>query len=119
MELFLPDKEYFSIGEVAKITGLPTHTLRYWESEFSVLKPIRRSSKHRKYTKKDILKIRRIQELLHKKKYTIEGAKKALIKEDKEKSQQLNLELERTSPSAAILKEIKKEIVDVLNRLKE
>lgn len=119
MELFLPDKEYFSIGEVAKITGLPAHTIRYWESEFSILKPIRKASRHRKYTNKDIQKIKRIQELLHKNKYTIEGAKKVLLKESREKLHQLNLELERASPSVAILKEIKKEVIEVLDKLKE
>lgn len=119
-ELFLPDKEYFSIGEVARLTRLPAHTLRYWESEFSILKPVRRASKHRKYTKKDIEKIRKIQEYLYKKKYTIEGAKKALLEENKAKFQQLSFEgFTKNAAAISVLKEIKKECIEILERLKD
>ncbi len=118
IELFIPEKEFFSIGEVSKITGLPSYTLRYWETEFSILRPARRVTKHRKYTKKDIERVAKIQELLHKKKYTIEGAKKALVKEEKEKHKQLNLDFAHASAAVSVLKEIKKDIGGVLERLK-
>lgn len=116
---FESDKEFYSIGEVSKIIGLPSHTLRYWESEFGALRPLRRDSRHRKYTLKDIDKIRKVRELLHKKKFTIEGAKKAFLESEREKSRQLNLDIGTSSAAASALKEVKKEIEAVIARLKE
>lgn len=116
---FETDKEFYSIGEVSRIIGLPCHTLRYWESEFGALRPLRRDSRHRKYTGKDIDRIRKIQELLYKKKYTIEGAKKALLDGEKEKARQLNLDIGTSSAAVSALKEVKKEIEAVLERLKD
>ena len=120
-KLFLDygDKEFYSIGEVSKITGLPAYTLRYWEKEFGTLKPLRRDSRHRKYTIKDIEKIRRIQELLYKKKYTIDGARKAIASEERQKTEQLNLDISRSSAAESHLKELKKEIEEILQKLKD
>lgn len=73
-----PDKLYFSIGEVSKITGLEAHVLRFWESEFSSLKPKKNKKGQRTYQKKDIELILRIKKLLYEKKFTIKGATAAL-----------------------------------------
>ncbi len=118
-DFMLGEKEFYSIGEVSKITGLPAYTLRYWEKEFGALRPLRRESRHRKYTAKDIERIRRIQELLYKKKYTIEGAKKALLHEERQKSEQLNLDITRSVAAESYLKELKKEIEEILEKLKD
>lgn len=74
----IPDKLYFIIGEVSKIVELPTYVLRFWETEFSRLKPKRTSSGRRLYTKRDIELILEIKYLLHEKKFTIQGARQHL-----------------------------------------
>ena len=74
----IPDKLYFKIGEVSEISGLPSHVLRFWESEFKKIKPRRTESGQRSYTRKDIETILEIKHLLHDKKFTLEGARKYL-----------------------------------------
>ena len=74
----IPDKFYFKIGEVSKIAGLPTHVLRFWETEFKKINPKRTASGQRSYTQKDVELILEIKYLLHEKKFTIEGARKHL-----------------------------------------
>lgn len=73
-ETELPDKLYFFMGEVNKITGLKPHVLRYWETEFSALKPKKNEKGKRIYQKKDIELVLRIKELLYENKFTIRGA---------------------------------------------
>ena len=74
----VPDKLYFKIGEVSSLTGLPTHVLRFWEGEFSVIQPKRTTSGQRLYRQQDVLTIFRIRHLLHERKFTIEGARQHL-----------------------------------------
>lgn len=74
----IPDKLYFKIGEVSEISGLPSHVLRFWESEFKKIKPRRTEAGQRSYTRKDIETIFEIKDLLHDKKFTLEGARKYL-----------------------------------------
>ncbi len=74
----IPDKLFFRIGEVSEIVGVEPHVLRYWESEFKVLRPTRVGSRRRLYRRKDIELILKIKELLYERKYTIAGAKKVL-----------------------------------------
>ena len=71
-------KLYYSIGEVAELLGEKPHVLRYWESEFPILHPRKNRAGKRTYTREDIDVVRRIQTLLRKERYTIEGARKAL-----------------------------------------
>jgi len=77
-QIKIPDKLYFKIGEVSKISGLPSHVLRFWESEFKKIKPRRTVAGQRSYTQKDVAMILEIKHLLHEKKFTIEGARKYL-----------------------------------------
>lgn len=74
----IPDKLYFRIGEVSKITGLPTYVLRFWETEFSRMRPKRTSSGQRLYTRSDIELVLKIKHLLYEKKFTIQGARQHL-----------------------------------------
>jgi len=74
----IPDKLYFRISEVSKLTGLEPYVLRYWESEFKLIKPIRTKSRHRLYRRKDLNIILEIKRLLYQEQYTIAGAKKRL-----------------------------------------
>jgi DNA-binding transcriptional MerR regulator len=71
-------KEYYSIGEVADLVGLPAHVLRYWESQFSVLNPSKNRSGNRAYQRKEIRLILLVKHLLYEEKYTVEGAKAKL-----------------------------------------
>lgn len=81
-QIKIPDKFYFKIGEVSKIAGLPSHVLRFWESEFRKINPRRTESGQRSYTKKDIETILEIKHLLHEKKFTIDGARKYINAKD-------------------------------------
>jgi len=74
----LPDKLYFKIGEVAKIVGVKPYVLRYWETEFSVIRPGKTRSRHRLYRRRDVEALLEIKRLLHNERYTIEGAKRRL-----------------------------------------
>ncbi len=79
----IPDKLYFKIGEVSQLTGLPSHVLRFWESEFPALRPKRTASGQRLYRKRDIELIRTVQYLLHERKFTISGANQYLRRQSK------------------------------------
>ncbi len=74
----IPEKLYFTIGEVANLCDLKPHVLRYWEQEFSQLSPTKRRGNRRYYQRKDVLLIRQIQTLLYEEGYTIEGARQKL-----------------------------------------
>lgn len=81
VSLLLGEKLYFKIGEVAKIVGAKPYVLRYWETEFAILKPGKTRSKHRLYRRKDVDLLLRIKDLLHTRRFTIEGARKKLREE--------------------------------------
>jgi len=70
-----PDKLYYKIGEVSRIAGLPSHVIRFWEHEFSKIRPQRTPSGQRLYTRRNIEIILEIKHLLYDQKYTIEGAR--------------------------------------------
>src|ERR1043166_426918 len=74
----LPDKLYFKIGEVARLVGVKPYVLRYWETEFSVLRPGKTRSRHRLYRRKDVETLLEIRRLLYAERYTIQGAKRRL-----------------------------------------
>ena len=74
----IPNKRYFSIGETSNLCAVKPHVLRYWEQEFSQLKPSKRSGGRRYYQYKDVLMIRQIKTLLYNQGFTISGAKQQL-----------------------------------------
>lgn len=74
----IPEKKYFSIGEVAILCALKPHVLRYWEQEFSKLKPGKRRGNRRYYQYEDVLMVRQIRKLLYEDGFTIEGARAQL-----------------------------------------
>lgn len=78
----IPDKIYFTIGEASRLCMLRQHVLRYWEQEFSQLKPVKRQGNRRYYQRKDILFIRRIKHMLYSEGFTIEGARSKLSAEE-------------------------------------
>jgi len=86
----IPDKLFFKIGEVSRITGVKSHVLRYWETEFPALNPPKNRAAQRAYRKKDIETILQIKNLLYEENYTISGARKRLREmrsEEKSKGQ--------------------------------
>ena len=114
----MKNKYYYTIGETSKITNLKRHVLRYWETEFSQLNPIRRKGSNRKYTQKDITLINKIKYLLYEKKYTIEGAKKRLKSQNEIKIQrELFNEEVKARKALKKLKEVRKKIVNIKNEL--
>ena len=74
----IPAKRYFTIGEVADLCGVKTHVLRYWEQEFTQLRPVKRRGNRRYYQHHEVLMIRRIRDLLYEQGFTISGARNKL-----------------------------------------
>jgi len=85
------ERLYYRIGEVSQITGLKPHVLRYWESEFRVIKPYKAGSPQRLYRKKDLDLILKIKKLLYEEGFTIAGAKKKIRDVEREESRSLRL----------------------------
>ena len=82
-EVLIPDKLYFRIGEVATLCRLPAYVLRFWESEFPQLKPVKGSTGQRMYRKRDVESVLRIKQLLYEQGFTIAGARQQLRAETK------------------------------------
>ena len=74
----IPAKRYFTIGEVSELCGVKPHVLRYWEQEFTQLKPVKRRGNRRYYQHHEVLLVRRIRELLYREGFTISGARNRL-----------------------------------------
>ena len=105
----LPDKIYFKIGEVSEIVGVEPYVLRYWETEFEVLKPSKAPSRHRLYKKRDVELLLDIKRLLYGEGFTIEGARKKLKEAKKDEKNQLKLPLVDQKYKNALVK-VKKEL---------
>jgi len=84
MDVSIPDKAYFRIGEVSRILKVEPYVVRYWESEFKTVKPMRSTADHRLYRRKDLEELLIIKELLYSKHFTIRGAKGELAKRQSE-----------------------------------
>ena len=108
----LPDKIYFKIGEVSEIVGVEPYVLRYWETEFDLLKPSKAPSRHRLYKKKDVELLLDIKRLLYSEGFTIENARKKLKETKKEEKNQLKLPLADQKYRSALVK-IKKDLVSL------
>lgn len=78
VDIEIPDKTYFRIGEISKILGVEPYVVRYWETEFRTVKPIRTKSEQRLYRRKDLEALALIKKLLYQDRFTIAGAKKKL-----------------------------------------
>lgn len=123
----LPNKLYFRIGEVAKILGVKPYVLRYWETEFSVLKPGKTPSRHRLYRRRDVETLLEIKHLLYEEGFTIAGAKKRI--KDVERSEETTLALPLPEPSdkvllpvvdhRALLRDIREEVLFLRAKLSE
>ena len=122
----IPDKLYFRIGEVSRLAGIKPYVLRFWETEFPGLGPKKSGTGHRLYRRKDVELVLEIKRLLYEKRYTIEGARKALDGRGKAdaakfveaspagRKQQGDL----FSGPAALLEDIRKELRQILDLLR-
>ncbi len=109
----LPDKLYFKIGEVSEIVGVESYVLRYWETEFSALKPSKSPTQQRMYRKRDVEILLRIKKLLYDDMYTIAGAKKQLTRDgEKNSTPQMSLSLPDHS-DVGLLKKFEKELLEL------
>ena len=101
------EKRYFRIGEVSRIIGVETYVLRYWESEFSQIRPSRADSNQRTYQRKDLEVLSEIKRLLYEEKLTIEGARRRLKQE----------KIQKTRTPNECLREVKSELEDILKTI--
>jgi len=108
----IPDKLYFKIGEVCKITGTKQHVLRYWESEFAVIRPHRATSKQRLYRRVDVESILLIKKLLQEEGFTIAGAKKYLSRH-KNEHKEAEAALEPSPQASEMRGQLKKELLQI------
>ncbi len=112
----IPPKRYFTIGEVSELCGVKPHVLRYWEQEFSQLKPVKRRGNRRYYQHHEVMLIRRIRELLYEQGFTISGARNRLLSEGETATPE---EVEDTQAEHADLAAIKRELADIIAFLKD
>jgi DNA-binding transcriptional MerR regulator len=96
-EVMIPDKLYFRIGEVASLCRLPAYVLRFWETEFPQLRPVKSSTGQRMYRKRDVESVVRIKKLLYEDGFTIAGARVQLREENKSDRTQSALPFPMTS----------------------
>ena len=122
----IPAKRYFTIGEVAELCDVKPHVLRYWETEFPTLKPVKRRGNRRYYQHQDVLVIRQIRGLLYEEGYTIGGARLRIESEKqapasaktKAGSAAATTTLVSTPIDVALLREVREELESVLALLR-
>jgi len=102
----IPAKRYFTIGEVGELCGVKPHVLRYWEQEFTQLRPMKRRGNRRYYQHHEVLMIRRIRELLYDQGFTINGARnklQELAQQEREQKRQAHQAVQGGEPEASEL----------------
>lgn len=109
-----PGKKYFRIGEVSELIGVEAYVLRYWESEFPVVRPTKAGSGHRVYSRKDVEALYQIRQLLHVEKFSIKGAKKKLLEKKKEHKELV----QKQEPDYRLLKEFAQDIKELISLAK-
>ncbi len=111
-EVVIPDKLYFRIGEIAELCHLPAYVLRFWETEFPQLKPVKSSTGQRMYRHRDVENVLRIKKLLYEQGFTIAGARQQLRMESKVDKKQVPLPFPERS--ALDLKHIRQGLREIL-----
>ena len=114
-EVFIPDKLYFRIGEVATLCHLPAYVLRFWESEFPQLKPVKSGTGQRMFRRRDVENVLRIKQLLYEQGFTIAGARQHLRAENKSDKTQATIPF--PAHSTAEIKSIRQGLREILNLL--
>ncbi|HEY9051752.1 MAG TPA: MerR family transcriptional regulator [Gammaproteobacteria bacterium] len=106
----IPNKRYFTIGEVSDLCGVKPHVLRYWEQEFNQLKPVKRRGNRRYYQRHDVILIRQIRSLLYDQGFTIGGARQQLTGEQAK---------DDTNQSQQVIRQLRTELEEILHILKK
>ena len=114
-EIVDPDKLYFRIGEVSRLCRLPAYVLRFWETEFPQLKPVKSSTGQRMYRRKDVDAVVRIKKLLYEEGFTIAGARQQLRSESKPEKSQVPLPF--PTYSTTDLKSVRHGLQEILGML--
>jgi DNA-binding transcriptional MerR regulator len=114
-DVLIPDKLYFRIGEVADLCCLPPYVLRFWESEFPQLKPVKSSTGQRTYRKRDVESVLHIKQLLYEQGFTIQGARQHLRSEAKADKGQSAIPF--PTHSAAEIQHIRQGLREILSLL--
>ena len=114
-DIVIPERLYFRIGEVSKLCRLPAYVLRFWETEFPQLKPVKSSTGQRMYRRKDVENVIRIKQLLYEQGFTIAGARQCLRDEVKDGKKQTPLPFPTAAP--VNLKYIRQGLNDILTLL--
>lgn len=110
----IPNKVYFTIGEVSYLCSLEPHVLRYWEQEFGILRPVKRRGNRRYYQAKDIEVVRKIRELLYLQGFTIEGARQRLSEQAKaSRKQAVSATSDHRQPIEAVIDELEHLLVEL------
>jgi DNA-binding transcriptional MerR regulator len=118
-QVLIPDKLYFRIGEVANLCRLPAYVLRFWESEFPQLKPVKSSTGQRMYRKRDVESVLHIKQLLYEQGFTISGARQQLRAEIKSDKTQTAIPFPSHSPSEILhIRQGLREILSLLSTRK-
>lgn len=115
-EPVIPDKLYFRIGEVSRLCRLPAYVLRFWETEFPQLKPVKSSTGQRMYRQRDVESVLRIKKLLYQEGFTIAGARQQLKEEAKPAAKQSGLPFPKRD-SAAGLRKVQQGLKEILTIL--
>jgi DNA-binding transcriptional MerR regulator len=116
-EVLIPDKLYFRIGEVAKLCHLPAYVLRFWESEFPQLKPVKSGTGQRMYRRRDVESVLRIKQLLYEQGFTIAGARQQLRAETKSDKTQAAIPFPTQSlPEIQHIRQGLREILNLLSK---
>ena len=118
MPRIFPEKEYYSISEVCEMTGLKSHVLRYWESQFKILSPAKNRAGNRAYRKNDIQIIQLIKHLLYTEMYTIEGAQRKLTQLKRMGKKGADA-LPGSEKNQEILQNIRRELLQLKELIKE
>jgi DNA-binding transcriptional MerR regulator len=113
----IPDKLYYRIGEVARLCGVETYVLRFWETEFPQLKPNKSGAGQRLYRRREVDLARRIRHLLYEEGYTIPGARQHFQAEARKPAESGQLRLADTGKSAAKLGKLRTELKEILGML--
>ena len=114
-EIIIPEKLYFRIGEVAELCRLPAYVLRFWETEFPQLKPVKSNTGQRMYRRKDVESVLRIKKLLYEEGFTIAGARQHLRADGKSDKKQTPLPF--PSPASSDLRYIRQGLSEILTML--
>ena len=116
----IPAKRYFTIGEVSELCGVKPHVLRYWEQEFTQLKPVKRRGNRRYYQHHEIMLVRRIRELLYQEGFTISGARNRLDESGARNEIRVDSRSENREAAAASarVQSLRDEIIQIIELLR-